>query len=102
MSTGLSFCRNELEQVVFFSDQSRGAEFRDALLQEDFKILGLHQGGIGHHPDDKLSVSVDGRVSAVAMNSIYGDFRGQLDLPGIRLSGAAEVVGDAQGSFALL
>ncbi len=102
MSTCLSFCCHELEQVVFFSDQSRGAEFRDALLQEDFKILGLYQGGVGHHPDDELTVSFDGRVTSVAMNCIDGDVRGQLDLSRIEPSRAAVQLGYAQGVFPLL
>ena len=102
MSTGLSFCRNELEQVVFFSDQTWGAEFRNAFLQEDFKVLGLHQGGVGHHPNDRLAVSFNRRVASVAMNCVYGDVWGQLDLARVGPSRAAVQMGYAQGGFPLL
>ena len=102
MSTGLSFCRNELEQVVFFSDQTWGAEFRNAFLQEDFKVLGLHQGGVGHHPDDRLAVAFNRRVASVAMNCVYGDVWGQLDLSRVGPSRATVQLGYAQSGFSLL
>ena len=51
MCIELSWRQDELEGFVFSSNDTRRAEFSDALSDEDLKVLGVCECGTIHHLD---------------------------------------------------